>query len=93
MTARDTPSRGFKVNVTKAHIENAHQCDSGKCPVALALKQMFPRSTVQVLNYSAKVGKKIYALPDTATRFIGRYDNAHRPERCKPVSFNLGKRP
>lgn len=93
----------LKVNVTCKHIEAGIKLNVGKCPIALALIEAFRALDdknnarwISVIVDSSEVTierdkrlDEIWALPDSASRFISRFD-AGKP--VKPFTFSMKRR-
>jgi len=76
-----------KVNVTQDHIDNGIDHICILCPIALAIKDLFPNNIVTVSN-AVQIDFCKYALPLKALRFINQFD---RGESVKPFSFKIKK--
>ena len=88
----------MKVTVTQEHIDNGWAMDACKCPIALALKEMFPETKIYVCGRdnptTIRIDRIIYEIPDKAIEFITDFDlSGHvepfefELEDCNPVSF------
>ncbi len=78
----------MKITVTQRYIDKGKRAFPDKCPVALALRHVFPGSDVSVGTIHAHIDDKSYRLPRTAYTFIFDFD-LERP--VKPFSFVLPK--
>ena len=65
----------MKITVTQNNIDNGVPKNSCKCPIARALKQIFPGEDIEVKRSSIYIGKSIhYAMPLKACYFIVDFD-------------------
>jgi hypothetical protein len=81
----------MRINVTQEHIENGVSRHPGCCPVALALKDINPKSDPCVcysnIFYTDGLGERHFVTSPNAVRgFVSRFDNSKPVE---PFSFNL----
>jgi hypothetical protein len=75
------------VEVTAEDIEQGQPNDSRCCPIALALKRIYPDRTIRVGDEGfAEIGDGMAILPDEAYQFIGAFDEGRS---VKPISFTL----
>jgi hypothetical protein len=77
-----------KITVTARDIENGSRSDSGRCPIARAIKRVYRHRSVQVDEVYAfwyvRGLKHIIKLPQKVQRFIARFDAG---ELVKPIKF------
>lgn len=68
--------RTYKVSVTQEHIRKGSRHDCSSCPIALALKDMFPGRHVFVDIISMRVGRhNSYGHCDLTHEFMKDFDN------------------
>lgn len=90
----------MKVKVEQRHIDNGMEFDACKCPIALALREMFPETEIYVCGKdnptTIRIERIIYEIPDKAIEFITDFDLAGSArvepfefelEDCNPISF------
>lgn len=75
------------INVTYSHIINGHREDCTRCPITLALRDAgLTKATSGNLSVSGIPGRPAFPLPESARKFIRRFDEGHSVE---PFSFEL----
>ena len=78
------------VSVTRDHIKNGVRREAACCPIALALRDMFPGANVSVCKYAIEVSFGTYpydrALPRAASKFIEDFDFGFKPN---PFKFEI----
>ena len=77
----------MKIQVTEEDIKNGvrHFCSS--CPVALAIKKLYPAETwVSVSARRVVIEETSYDLPEVAITFIQMFDKGQKVE---PITFDL----
>jgi len=85
-------AKRMKVTVTQKDINAGSRGSCERCPIARAVKKLFPVQKVTVSDnievYSANIGgpSKVFELSRSADRFIQRFDNKGR-KAVKPFSF------
>lgn len=73
------------IKVTKKHIQKGGKYYND-CPVALAIKDVFPDKTVSVDGMYIFVTPKNIKCPRSVSRFVNRYDDE---KSVKPFNFIL----
>lgn len=76
----------YTVTVTQADIDGGVRNKCTKCPVALALKRLFPGRRISVANYSIKVGSCLERMPSEVISFVSWFDIGRA---VQPFSFPL----
>ena len=74
------------INVTQEHINSGIKSDCMLCPIALAVRTLFP--IVEVDDCCIEIGDVQYYSPDSVAKFIDDFDNG---KLVKPFSFELEK--
>jgi hypothetical protein len=62
------------------------------CPIAMAIQDATRGITPRVQTHTAMIGRNLYSLPESATKFINNFDRLKKRKKPKPFSFFLGKR-
>ena len=75
-----------KVNITQSHILSGRKGACRFCPIALALKDAFPESTVHVQGFYFTIDGVQFQSPKEVVNFISDFDSG-LPVR--PFSFEL----
>jgi hypothetical protein len=81
------PDKGFRVTLSENNILNGNRSEGASCPIALAVREMFPQCDVDVQNKIAitcGVHQVEYALPDSAVQFIDDFDAGRE---VAPITF------
>lgn len=86
------------INVTKKHIKDGTVKSCNSCPVALAIKEQFPKMGVLVTRHQISIFKiastdyqiKLFKSPRSVQRFISSFDKGN--SKLKPFSFILSDR-
>ncbi len=69
----------IEVNVTYEHIAEGHAGNKCYCPIALALKGLFPPEThISVNSFHVEIGDHDIALPWRAQSFVRSFDEGNR---------------
>lgn len=76
------------IEVKQEDIEAGIECNSHRCPIAIAIQRATGAHTVQVFGREAVINFKSYALPDECDAFAQVCDTLGR-NRCAPFSFEL----
>jgi hypothetical protein len=63
------------VEITEWDIEHGEVAHCGKCPVALALRRMYPDADLIEVAEPVVVGDEEFTPGDDMLAFIGRFDN------------------
>lgn len=74
------------VEVTPYHIEHGKKSKCVECPVALAIRETYPKYLVSVGPYECQVGHFKYDLPQNVRAFICAFDLGCS---VKPLKFTL----
>ena len=78
----------YTIDVTQEDIDQGERDKCRRCPIALAMKRVFPGKVSLVYGTVAWVDLDRYAdLPDEAQQFIMYFDEG---EPVEPFSFSLG---
>ncbi len=85
----------MKINVTANHIDSGIKCDSGACPVALALQEAFPdKKWIYVDMWKMQIGGYHTEPPESVSEFIDKFDNPYQdPKWLEPFDFELDYEP
>lgn len=78
----------MRVTVTERDIQKGKRCESGGCPIALAILRVHDEALVLVSTTTVFISGKEYDLPPVARRFVRDFDC------CRPVTpfeFDLEK--
>lgn len=77
-----------RIYVTQNDIKYGKAVSCRLCPIATAVCRRFAKGfgSVMVGGSCVKIGRKFFALPKSARKFIGRFD---RGETVKPFSFKF----
>lgn len=59
------------------------------CPIACALRRMFPGQNVRVQARTVRLGQFLFALPQSAQNFIVDFDS--QQTGAAPFSFRIGE--
>ena len=76
----------MNVFVSKIHIQDGKRGNPGLCPIALALKALYPDEYITVGATYAFVGSKEFQLDDSAVEALSKYDKFGR---MKPQQVTL----
>lgn len=76
----------IKVKITEEHIRSGKPRTITLCPIALALKDKFPYSSVRVGADDVSIDDSEYNLSKEARRFVDRFDH-EKP--VAPATFIL----
>lgn len=80
----------MKVTVEQRHIVKGRPGHPNYCPIALAVKDMFPGKEIGVgNNFFLSIGEEWYSIPRSARNFIDAFD-FKLP--VQPFSFTMKKR-
>ena len=75
------------INITAEHIAKGFARDSGRCPVALAIRDAFPKAgNIAVTGLYIHMGLREHELPAEVQHFTWDFD-AGRP--VEPFTFEL----
>lgn len=74
----------IKVRVTRKHIKGGVQKNCARCPIALALRDVFPEGSVSVSKVDGTVGETHFSLSARAQKFIAAFDSGRK---VKPATF------
>ena len=75
------------VKVTQADISSGRPKNGVYCPVALAVRRLFPERNTTVGVFAVYINDKPYTpLPASAVDFIGQFDKGRA---VKPFSFRI----
>ena len=77
----------MKIKVTQQHIDAGIKKKCLYCPVALAIKDVFPTEYVNVSDLYVRIGDNVYDLFPIVTRFILDFDYGYP---VSPFEFELG---
>ncbi len=79
--------KSFTVKVTKKIIKKGVPCDSGQCPVALAVKRLdgFGKKTRTCGSFIYS-GHRVFKLPKVAFNWVLRFDSG---KKMKPIKFKI----
>ncbi len=89
----------MKISITRYHIDHGHKCDSGSCPVALAIQELLPTKKFDVYKTYVDFGDQFgmnecVDLPNKARTFIREFDNPDQdPKWLEPLDFELDYEP
>jgi hypothetical protein len=84
----------IRVSVRHQHILAGRRSSRFHCPIALAIKDLFPGATVVVQLDTIRINGVPYPTPKRAAAYMGYYDTTPRKEDVKPINFTLhGNRP
>lgn len=78
----------IQVNVRRRHVTSGRRCSRLYCPVALALKEQFPKAKVFVQFDVIKIDDVPYKTPESAMQFMVRYDYS---KDIAGINFKLPK--
>ena len=80
----------MKFTVTEDNIINGEHLDSKQCPVALAIRDVFPRKGEILVSLSyILIGTKYYKTPLKVRKFIDKFDGFILEGRINPFTFEL----
>lgn len=83
----------MKITVTQEHINNGSRFNTNKCPIALAVREQFPKAHRIVVGskdiYVERWFLRHYKLPEVATVFIYNFDNIIP---VQPIEFEAKRR-
>ena len=77
---------GTMVLVARDDVARGEPGDPEACPVALALKRLFPGQRIAVQPAGIRVEKAVHRCPDDVRRWC---DAFHSGERVEPFAFKL----
>ena len=66
------------VEITQEDIDQGIKGECSKCPLALALKRVFPIDEVGVYYFTFSVGRKHHNLSDEAMMFVRNFDESKK---------------
>lgn len=79
----------FVISVIQDDIENGIKCNSGECPIALAVRRRFITADISVSLVKLRINDTTYRLPQEAMRFINKFDLTNNT--VKPFQFTINE--
>lgn len=79
-------STKLRVAVTRRHIANGTRHSLSNCPIARALREMFPGKEITAWRSQVDVGETVYKPSRVAQAFMRRFDNG---QYVPPLTMTL----
>jgi hypothetical protein len=79
----------IRVRVTREHLLAGRRSSRFRCPIALAIGEMFPGVPVVVQLDVIRIGRVTYPTPRRAAQAMGYYDSSRSKADVKPIDFTL----
>lgn len=74
------------INVTQENISNGHKCSIEDCPIALAVKEVYPGKYISVTYHYIRLDNKQYRVTDEMKGNMYLFDKG---DEIVPFSFEL----